>query len=67
MPTFFHHKIIRVGDTLGMVIPKDVINSYLLKKGKPITIINDYLEAHGFLIIDLEERSVEELWKILKE
>ena len=68
MPTMFHHKIINIGDTLGIILPKAVINSYRLKKGKPITIINDYLDnIDGFLIIDLQERSVEELWKLLKD
>ena len=67
MPTMFKHKILNVGDTLGIVLPKAIINSYLLKKGKPITIINDFMETDGFLVIDLEERNVEELWKLLKD
>ena len=65
MPLIIKRKLLQIGDSLGITIPEDVINSYRLKKGDRIYIITDAVD--GFIIVDLENRSVEELWKTIKE
>lgn len=67
MPTMSKRRVLEIGDSLGITIPKDIINSYLLKKGDNITVIADALDVDGFIVVDIKGRGVQELWKLLKE
>ena len=67
MPTFFQRKILKVGDSVGITIPNDIVKSHDIKKGHIIKIVTDGTEHEGILLIDLRNRSNEELWKIIKE
>jgi len=59
-------RIVGVGDSLGITIPKDIAETYNLKKGNIIYIITDAIEE-DFLLIDLKKRSKEELLKLISE
>jgi len=68
MPTIFSkRKILKVGDALGITIPKSIIVTHSLKKGDRISVISDVVDyADGLVVIDLKGRSVEELWELMK-
>jgi len=64
MPVMFKRKILQVGDSLGITIPEDIVKSYNIKRGEIHHVISDVVD--GFLLVDLEGRSVDKLWKEIK-
>jgi len=64
MPLIIKRKIVRVGDSLGLTIPKFIVDTYDLKKGEAIFLITDAVDEK-FLLIDLKKRSKQELKKIV--
>jgi len=68
MATIFGRKMLQIGDSLGITIPEEIIKTYNLKKGNKIFLIADGLDdADGFLLIDLMDRDINELWKLMRE
>jgi len=67
MPLPFKRKIIKVGSTLGITIPKPFIDRFSLKKGNQVNLVSDALDYEDFIIIDLHGRDKKELLRILNE
>ena len=64
---YYWRKVVGVGTSLGLIIPKELEKSVGLEKGQKITIMTNVIEdVDNFIIIDLQGRSREELWKILR-
>ena len=66
MANILKRKVLRVGDALGITIPKSVVDTYGLVRGEYIYIITDGLDTDGFLVIDLGKRKLEQIKKLLK-
>ena len=66
MANILKRKVLRVGDALGITIPKSVVDTYGLVRGEYIYIITDGLDTDGFLVIDLGKRNLEEIKNLLK-
>jgi len=66
MTTLFKRKVLRVGGSLGITIPEEVISTYKVKKGQNLYIMTDAIDEEGFIVIDLMGRNRDEIWKLLK-
>ena len=64
MPNILKRKILRVGDALGITLPKSIVDSYGLEKGADIFIITDAVDEK-FLFVDLGKRNIVELRSIM--
>ena len=67
MTTLFKRKVLQVGDSLGITIPEEVVQTHKIKKGQYVYIMTDAIDEEGFVIIDVLNRSRDEIWKLLKE
>ena len=63
MPVIFERTITRIGTSLGVTIPSDILKSYNLKKGDSIFIISDGLDSDDYILIDLRHKSKEDVLK----
>jgi antitoxin component of MazEF toxin-antitoxin module len=64
---FYKRKVIEIGDSLGITIPKDVAFTYDLKAGTYMTIIFDQESDDDYLVIlDMKNRDRDELWKLMR-
>ena len=61
MPVVFKRKISKVGTSLGVTIPTDILKSYGLKAGDEIFIVSDALESDDFILIDLRHKTKEDV------
>lgn len=67
---FIRRKITKMGDSLGMSLPKDLVNTYNLKEGEYLTIIFDAdmdssMGDHYLMVVDLKGRKGDDLWTTL--
>ena len=67
MTTLFKRKVLRIGDSLGITIPEEIIQTHKVKKGQEAYIMTDAIDEEGFIVIDLLGRGRDEIWKLLKE
>ena len=67
MTTLFKRKVLRVGDSLGITIPDEVVQTHKIKKGQQIYIMTDVIDEEGFIVVDVFGRGRDEIWKLLKE
>jgi len=66
MRVFFKRKLIKIGDSVGIVIPADIVRTYDLEAGNAITFIADtYYEPDGVIALDIMGRQGTELHKYL--
>jgi len=64
---FYRRKILDIGDSKGITIPKDIVYTYDLKTGDYITIILDSDIDDYFFFMDMKQnRDRDELWKLLQ-
>jgi len=67
MPTPFKRKILKIGDSLGITIPKPILKGNDVKKGMSVYMMTDVLDEEGFLVVDLKGRSWKEIYRLLVE
>ena len=67
MTILFKRKVLQVGDSLGITIPEEMVQTHKIKKGQEVYIMTDAIEEEGFIVVDLLNRSRDEIWKLLKE
>ena len=65
---FYRRKVIEIGDSVGITIPKDVAYTYDLKPGTYMTIIFDQDSDDDYLVIldMMKDRGRDELWKLMR-
>jgi antitoxin component of MazEF toxin-antitoxin module len=67
MRVFLRRKLIKIGDSVGIIIPADIIKTYEMEAGDPITFIADVTYEGKILAIDIEGRHGSELHQYLDD
>ena len=66
MPVISKRKLIKIGDSIGITIPKDFLDTYSLKRGDVVKIVSDPHDEVALLLVDLNDRTNEEILRMLK-
>lgn len=64
MPVLFERKITKIGTSLGITIPTDILKSYNLKAGDSIFIVSDALDSDDFILVDLRHKNKDDVLKM---